>query len=955
MAENEDLKKKAGLGDLVYLAKKIANSTILVVKSQEGGYYLIDKNKNIGFQVVGGKVDALGFGENLTKLIKEIALAGVDLGKIEKSITDNTESIDKNTEDIESINSVTRYLDSHIKESGFYLIDENKNIGFQVVGGKIDAIDFGSNLYAKLRKLITSLAPSSSTSSSASVNFAESYNESYAELMQLKDETQNAVNSLLTLKNTNGNTFSKTITIPASTIEKSLKHGVFRLGLHYGSQLGSTIWNEIFFGGNVNKNFSDIRFKDSHGNIIPCRMLHSGNYEVVRDFNFGSSDVIADESRNLYTLRNGVISKSENGGKTWSVLSGQPFKYTFIKLMDSKGGIWATGNDSKVYVCYPSDGVYNFENQIEVADLNYSNGEQNTNSPYASAIKEDSAGYVYIGQYQKNMNAVIFRTILPLTANGVVASEGKYTYECYNQPRVYQADGETLDYDKVDQHVHHLDIFKAYDKDGNIVDNIIAGLDNSQGKYGPNLISSIDHGKTWISLREILSSQDWLKQHGHDYTFTWMSSDNSYTITTGEVNILGGMTLWKMLTKVDDSGRILPTGLVYPLNTGHGIRKVVSDGDDFIVTCCCGGGISNRTDLLLSEDGAKTWKSIYTETLRHTVYSAGVGGRYFLGPIKANGAESSDKCWYINGFGTGPGATNYSPLRLYKGGDHYYGECLIALDNIEAGQDIIITCESGYAMAYPNSQLFNRNEVKAVWSLPLNEGNGSVVTDSDGNKYSISGEFEWDTPNNTMRYSQFVPNIKNYREVGGLRLKKGSSIHIGSIPKLKFSKGFSIVLWIAKSDFVSSDFGDIGLSVNYDSFFPIINSESFRFGTMRTAFFAGGKSKGTYTRGANVPVCNVMLYNPYLVTISNDDVPTISSIRGDELEKTFTTEKATSWPIKNLSESDITIGTSDTTGTDVNKDYFIHSISIYDRILTREEFMSIWNGHSFTTDSNNLK
>lgn len=897
-------------------------------ETKEEGFYVTDEKGNVICRIDSDSIEALGFGDNLKQKILDI------------------------------INSVDNPV-VNTEEDGFYVTDEKGNVVIKY-DGKFDSADVSEHLKNEIIGRVRD-----------NESLVKSYNHTYAEVKKMKLETQRLLDSVSCIKDADGNTFVKTITIPMSQASKDMEHAVLKLGLHYGNKLGTDTRYDVFFGGNVKKDFSDVRVKDANGNILRTSLLHCGNYEVVRDDNLGDSVIVMDANRDLYRIIGGKIYKSSTEFRTSQQLPNQTHNAVNDTLfIDSKGGLWYNCTVSerlKVYVCYPQDGSYDFANEIEALDFTISNGVDNTKNQDGTpainvkltenGIIEDSAGYIYIGQYQLRKNPVIFRSINPLGNNGIVATNGSYFKEAYHQKIVLLPDG-TVDAENTDQHVHHLHTFVAKDANGNNVDNIIAGLDSGNSK-GANLISSIDHGETWISFRELLDTKEWIQQRSRDYALTDVSADRNYAFCHGEGDILGGMTTYKMYTKVDAQGRITPTGLAFPVNLGQGTRSDNMADESFILNAFLASEISGNTyNLVVSEDKGKTWKSIFQDYHLKSYNTAGAGdGARWIKRFKkvANGAECDDICWYATGQTTG--ASNNAPLRIYKGNEHYYGEILVELGKLKAGVDVTITVESGYAFAQPNADVLAVDIIKPIWSLPLTEGTGNIVIDSDGLKHKIVGDYEWDGPDNTKRIFQYLPLKKDFENMtGGIKLSVGSYIDLGKIAPLKFRKGFSVLIWLAYGDYD----GFVTPNREYENaYYPIINSQEFNVGFLYYYNgYTGGKKGGSFAYGniqSAIDKTNVKLYKPYIFTYSNEDIPLVKCYYSDRSVSTF--KKASSWLNKDICDIALKIGTEKTEygmSMEINRNCYIGSISFYDKELSEEEVRTILNGRSITDDYNNI-
>ena len=923
---------------------KLAELNSIIRNTEEDGFYVTDSTGKVLAMITKSSIDAIDFGENLRNIISGISQSIATSTATEISTEVATEIVETNKDSVAT------------EEQGFYITDKTGKIYCKLVDGVLDAIDFGKNLRNIIRDVAETKVAESSQEKYNVVGYTKAFNSEYVKLNKIRDEIQSMMKSVEGVKDTNGNTFQQSITIPMASQSSDIERGVFRIGLHYGAQLGDRRWNEIFFNGNVKTDFSDVRVKDSSGNILPARLLHCGNYEVVKDHNIrGFYDDIWFKDGKAYTVNSNRICYTEDEFVTFKQLginqtiSVSPSSF----FIDNADGVWfVDANTYDVYVCYPVNSVYDFSNQILVANLLHTNGTTN----YGTTIRftcacQDDLGYVYFGVYQANFNAVIFRTCNPVV-NGTLSpdAQGKYVFECYNQPRVYKSGTEDIDPDYCDQHVHHIHIFYSKDSNNNDVCNIIAGLDNSLTNKGPNIISSIDRGQTWISFRDTIDL-DWAKNiKGHDYSFAWMSDDNSFTLCGGESNILGGYTISKMLTKVEPNGRIVPTDIVYPLSTKSGIREPKS-GKNCIIVPLPAVEYSHYNNIIVSRDNAKTWQSIYSE-FEKDYNGVGYGVRKLTDAVKFNSSEDATPCHY--GVST---ITNLPSLRVYEGGNHYYGEMLVDVGELEAGIDKTIIIESGYLTSQAQYEVLNRGNIKPIWELPLNEGSSNCVTDSDGRTHKIIGNYEWLYPINTMQYGGYIPYLQNYNEVSGLRLEHGAYIDLGILPNLKFNKSFSLVFWIAYGNLSKGNYGASSTDDYYFKKFPIISNKDFSIGRVNSSFYVGG-SDTQRTRVSCALVKNPYMFYPVMITVNNDSIPLISVFLADERESTEILQSAESWPNALLSDSPLRIGTEEcdvsvNTGS-INKNFFLKNIAIYDRVLTRDEFMSIVHGRTLNDSFNNI-
>ena len=813
--------------------------------------------------------------------------------------------------------NVIWYLNPYlINEDGIYFVDDAGNIGIKIKDGKVDIGKIDSNLIS----IISNLVPGVVLDKTAD-GLVENYNKTYAEVKKLKDETESSINSLMKIKNPNADSKQLTITIPSASYDR--KNVVLRVGLHWGNTIGgntasarnSLPYNDVFFGGKCQKDFSDIRITDGDGNILKTRLQSYGNYEVIRDTNFPSDGYLhRDSSGRIYCKFGDTLKRTSDGGITWeSVLD--VTSYGDIVGIDSRNYLYLN-KANKVYMSIPTSD--NYTDVVEICDMNVLTPDGNADCESVTpttGVVEDAQGYIYFGRYQEAYNPVIYRSI----NNTITPVDGAYCKMVYTQ--AYSSDANQRD-----QHIHHITIHKP-------TNTIYAGIDNARADYGAKVIKSIDNGNTWNEVN--LNTELWNYQRGRDYLPFWISDDGTFSIGGGEVGVLGGYSLCKIYNEVSNN-TIVESSIKGVLNTAHGNRGASSFGDDFIVSgMCARGGLNTTMNLMLSTDKGESWKNIYTEDDFNGEYpnAVGSGCRWYLDPFVPSG--ENEQCMFITGLNT----PNHplSALRVYKGGNHYYGEMFVNVGDIPSGATKQIIVESGYMMQSPEREIYSRI-IKPIWSLPLNEGAGNIVVDSDGRKHTIEGNYTWDKQNTSVRFGASSPYQKDYTETSGLKLSTGAYINLGVIPSLTFNKGFSVILWY-RLDALKQWWN----RPLYNYVFPILNGgNGISIGFNKAGVYVGNKE--TFTRG-ELNTITFPCYVPIAIVVGNEDIPSVYVGRGAESFREQTIVKASSWNFSNLSETNLKIGTNES-GSFINyDDVFITDINIYDKCLTRNDIVSIFKGY----------
>lgn len=867
------------------------------------GLYICDEEGNIVASIdKDGKLNVLDFGDTTIENLADKLANSINITQIEI----NTRSIEEIKKVQENINEKLSQIEL-TNEEGFYICDTEGNVVFKV--------EYDGNTKFINQKL---------ESSSKDESIYSQVNQLTKDIVDIKAKAD-VVDSLITIKKS-GEYFSSTITIPPSY--KDRKNVILRVGLHYGNPIGkqdksyvyqSDTYNDVFFNEKCEKNFSDVRFSND-GNVLNHRLEHFGNYEVVRDNNFnpGNNFGIDYETNTIYQGSR----YSSDGGITWLTIPN--WNSGNIVFVDSRKILYSI-DGSKVFITPRINNEYNGSNTIEICDVTVtSTGSYNSAYPTqgSRAIVEDNKGYIYFGTNGPEYNAVIFRSINP----DMTPTNGVYVKEVFNQPKVYKEDG-SLNYEVVDQHVHNF----YYHKE---TGTLYAGLDNSNRPYGPRVIKTTNNGASWEEV--IINSEEWTLQRGRDYIPAYISPDGSYMLGGGEVNILGGQTLCKVYTD-NNNGKIVEKSIKGIVNNGTGLRAISSFGEDFIIAGLnAGSGGNSDIQLLLSRDKGNSFNTIYSENVPLSINAAGMGVRWFSDPFSPNG---EDERILITGMGVST-TSPCSPLVVYHGGNHYYGEAYVYVGDIKANEIKTLTVESGYMVQMPN--VIREHRIEPIYSIPLNEGAGNVVYDSMGNAHTIQGDFVWDSYNVDVRYGGHWPIIKDVNCLHGIKLEGNAFIELGKIKGLDFNKGFTITFWYKwDSNYVvgNPEFN----SIYYDKIGAIISSENFNIGFYRGGYLIGNTT--TNIRGTGCRTVHKGMYEFVCLSakVGESGLPEIVISRNDDYGKQSSVKIPTSWDFDNMSKMILRVGTP-SMAKNINYPIYISNINIYDKVMDLEEVQFLYKG-----------
>lgn len=361
---------------------------------EDKGFFLTDENRNICFSVIEGIIDGLELGDNLKGQIIDIIKKNVDFSDIEESIRNINIALKELSEEITDIplmtvdndglyitdknGNITWFIKTFVVEQeGTYAIDENGNIGIQIVNGEIQT----SNIKNDIDEKAFVMAKDNSE-----------------EIAKLSAKTEASVKSLIKVVNPNVEQKEISITIPPSTTGKDVYDAMVRIGIHYGSKGDEVldaingypaIYDEVYFDGKCEKDFSDIRIFDTNGKMLPIITQSHGNYEVVPDNRLrrGQNRMMPNAVGMLLKLNEGdnKVYVSVNDGTSWDKISDKSYR-SFVGV-DNRNNAYliagtssdfpSTGNGNVVKIPF-IDGAYDYSKSKVVCDLGYDNYDYHT-------------------------------------------------------------------------------------------------------------------------------------------------------------------------------------------------------------------------------------------------------------------------------------------------------------------------------------------------------------------------------------------------------------------------------------------------------------------------------------------------------------------------------------------------------------------------------------------------
>lgn len=455
------------------------------------------------------------------------------------------------------------------------------------------------------------------------------------------------------------------------------------------------------------------------------------------------------------------------------------------------------------------------------------------------------------------------------------------------------------------QHVHNIYVNKKVTPN-----EIFIGLDNYAGKIETYV--SKDAGATWTRI--------YVPYYNGDYAFRYAGVN--FYIGCGERNILGGAALYKTTDYTDKRA-------YYPLfDNGQGIRDVtnVVDGSDNVLVAggCIGAPVSTE-QLFLSEDRGETWKTVFMRTYPINDMPAGAGLRTFS--RKGDQIISQSYTGYAMRFAYGNGAKTIVAI--------------VSVGDIPTTGKTI-TLKTGYVASIEemDSVLTTYEDIDGkVADIVIGDG---YVVDNVSNKRVMSDATE------KVDVSTRLGQTSEYKILSDHAFRLNGSVNLGKLSRLNFNKGFTVSILFRKED-----------GKNYlsdEKYHVIFRSGSIRFGLHRRSIFLADGATSIFGD-------KLYLSDAYLASV-DDHYVRVTAWFGTETLPTanaYTSNKrltnavtCDTYPIiDNISANDFIVGNDSTEPlyADIPN---IARITIYNRVLSHGEIMSLTNGCNLVTDGSHF-
>ena len=832
---------------------------------EEEGLYFVDDDYNVGTKIdKDGHLDAIDFGYNLKSIINTIA----------------EEKAEEVKEDLEETINAIPLKENYVEENGLFVTDENLNVGAKVDDGGFDAIKFGHNLYNQV--------------------------PSQSDINTKIDREEEIPLSPLYVKKSTGVT--KQLTIPSVGAKEKW---IQTIRLHYKEERGNKAANDVFFDGDCETDFSDVRFLDADGNIIKAVLGNPVHFDLV-ECNINANS----KGSYLYVCPNGNliitgdahgIRVSTDGGKNYTVVPGYANGFTehesnvyhmtsmCVIFVDSNNDLFGYAGGKLYKITYASD----YTSYTEVLDFSYVNGNGVTIYPdiQTHAMDKDINGNYYIGTYQltSEKHAPVY-----------VSTDGGNTFSLSYLP------DNTSDFGKNLQHVHHIHADKY-------TSAVYVGIDGDNTKRGPAVVKTIDGGNTWEDVSYLLR-----EQRGHDYFPNYFG--HNFFVGGGESYVLGGGAI----ARYDYNSQ----KVTIPVLGSGGARNIVDLGsENIIITGLQSDPLAQESQIIVSYDKGKTWDLVAIEE-KSGDNSSGSGYRICYSLQTING--ETEKCAIL--------FNSNKSKKVFVSGDNYYREAYLLMENIPSG-DITITVESGYKKEYPYKNIRGiEYKNNLVYEIPLSEGFGNVIHDSLGNHAVVNGSIEWENINvSTVRYGDCSGLGKMQDNKIHSAARFAGVVNFGKIPAINFKKNFTITFWLnekavandyAQADALNRQFDDVNYQIMAVGAFRIVRYNPSISICSREAF---APRNTRYIEGG-------LRYSPdyKFYAISVEDGTFKVYVNGSPAFTQAGTEAYTGFNDKNLSEEDLIIGTPDN-----NVVGYLSDIKIYNKALTNAEVTNLYKGFNF--------
>lgn len=727
---------------------------------------------------------------------------------------------------------------------------------------------------------------------------ANRINTGLAEIKALRNVVDSAVNGMLSVSNAEPTT--KTITLP-SVGEKD--KAFVRIGMHYGSPAFTPDASDVFFNESCKTDFSDVRFFDANGNLLKAQLSKPVNLDLLKDNKLdGYLHHLSDGTLIKYVEADGIM-WSQNSGATWTAISGTAAvtehgsavynrKSMYPVFVDGSDNIFAYAGGI-LYKLLASD---SYATKTEVLDFSWDNDGTTIYPDIQNhAMVADGNGNLIVGAcYQEQYHTNVYRS-----------TDGGNTFTlCW-----YHYGGNEY------QHVHNV----SYDP---FNDKIYVQIDDGGYTFiGSRIIVSEDGGANWTEITNAITNH---QVRGRDYYPTYFG-DGTYRLGGGETYIMGAATIYRSEDDVHYD---------YAVNGVAGVRSFSDFGDDsLIITGSQDSVVAHENHVFISTDKGKTWDSI-ARYYQPVSASSGVGWRNVHSAFTPYG--ESTPCVVM------PKDTGNVPtLRVYKGGNNYYREAYIMLENTEDSQ-IVITAKTGYAMEYPYKSLQESVNDHLIYEIPLNECGGRYVRDSIGNVAKITGQYRWENVN-AVRFGDYagrstmLPNAPS----GALCLNAKSALNFGKIKELDFADGYTVSFWLnTKARLMDADNYDNYMQRTYELF--SVGNVTFiqkynLFGYAVSANYVGILENSFSLMYAQRP--SFLYSDQYwfvVIAVGSDKKVTIY-VNGEKGGSN--SNSLTGVTLSKLSQGDFVVGNSY-----YDSGAYISDIKVYDKVFTDAEILDMYRG-----------
>lgn len=720
--------------------------------------------------------------------------------------------------------------------------------------------------------------------------FSKRIAETIKEVNAIKTSINNGIASLIKVKPSEG--ITKVITLPSVGAHDKY---ILRVGLHYGSTKYTPSVNEVFMDEQCEKDFSDIRFF-MNGKMLKAQLGCAYNLEPFEDSQISISSGYALSTGQLvgYSETYGIlVSTLGSNGHTFTAIANtahvaddKPSAVNHIVSMmpvfvDEDDNIFAYAGGI-LYKLLASD---DYATKQQVLDFSWDNDGTTVYPDIQShAIAKDINGIMYCGTYSKHYHTDVF----------VSSNNGASWSLSYH------------DYDDGLQHVHHIHADPYTGK-------LYVGVDDGSSTYnGSHILVTDDSGDTWVDI-----TADNHQYRGRDYYPTYFG--NGYRLGGGETYLMGDATIYR---STDDKW------FDRPVKGFAGVRSFGDFGnDDLIIAGVNQADGTTENQILTSVDKGKTWQTLYRKE-QTPISTAGWGFRDCISNIIIAG--DTEPCVLLF-----KDAGNVKNMRIYKGGNHYYREAYILLENIE-NEDINLTISTGYLMAYPYNDIYGYEANGLVYHLPLNEGMGNVVTDSTHQNKSMLGvDYEWQNNEDAMRYGDVggMDRPKPLYPSAGLKVLSDGGVNLGKINQLDFSKSYTITFW----------FNADGWFMDATRFASRITTpyQLFKFGDvkfyMRNYGFGCGTGSSPHNNGSRMacPAASLGFLTQYVfIAMVIDSSNHVTVYENGCVGNTQVNNGSPSWVKLNVGDFVL-----------MNDEGYLSDIKIYNKELTANEIMSLYRGY----------